>query len=142
MRRARGILLCHPLLRRALSPLERRRRWELDQLVFDTYGVHGDTYICGNEKLAAIKNGSLSVAATSTDDNTSVQFDSPLDGVVAELLWWFKANFVYSEHKRRSARLKKSLAKSLKAPSGSAPLRRGRDNPFLTKVDKIGRAHV
>ena len=102
---------------------------------FDTYGVHGDTYICGNEKLAAIKNGSLSVAATSTDDNTSVQFDSPLDGVVAELLRWFKANFVYSEHKRREARLKKTLAKSLKAPSGSAPLRRGRDNPFLIKVD-------
>lgn len=97
---------------------------------FDTYGVRGDMYICGNEKLSAIKTGTLCVAATDTDDNTSVQFDSPMDGVIAELLRWFKAHFVWTQYQRQKERLKKPLAKSLKAPSGSAPLRRGRDNPY------------
>ncbi|PIL32460.1 hypothetical protein GSI_05162 [Ganoderma sinense ZZ0214-1] len=102
---------------------------------FDTYGVRGDTYICGNEKLSAIKTGILTVSGTNTDDNTSVQFDSPLDGVITELLRWFKAHFVWTQYERRKERLKKTILQLRpQASLGAAPLRRGRDNPYPARA--------
>ena len=54
---------------------------------FDTYGVNDDTYVCGQVKLNAIENGKLLVSAGKT-----LKFNSPMDGVIADLLARFKAH--------------------------------------------------
>ncbi|PIL32477.1 hypothetical protein GSI_05180 [Ganoderma sinense ZZ0214-1] len=70
---------------------------------FDTYGVKGDTYICGNEKMAAIKSGTLVVAST---DSTFVEFDSPMDHLLTNFLRWFRANHIVTQYQHERRRLK------------------------------------
>ncbi|KAI1781793.1 hypothetical protein LXA43DRAFT_607339 [Ganoderma leucocontextum] len=96
---------------------------------FDTYGVKGDTYICGEKKLAAIKNGMLLAAATQTT-STFVKFNSPLDGIFEDLLKWFKAHHVVTEYELEEDQLTGvPPLGTLQASSGSAPPRKGRQNP-------------
>ncbi len=74
---------------------------------FDTYGVIGDTYVCGDKKLAAIESGKLSVVS-----NTTLEFGSPLDHLIKNFLTWFKANHVVSHYWKA----KREAAKELKRP--------------------------
>lgn len=69
---------------------------------FDTYGVKGNAYICGNEKLAAIKSGMLVVAAT---DSSLVEFDSPMDHLLTNFLRWFQGNHVVKQYEARRGNL-------------------------------------
>ncbi|KAI1788205.1 hypothetical protein LXA43DRAFT_1075889 [Ganoderma leucocontextum] len=101
---------------------------------FDTYGVQGDSYICGNEKLGAITTGMLVVAATSTASKL-VQFDGPFDGLIKDLLMWFKAYRVVSEYEKEQARLDSIRHLIPKALSASAPLQKGRRKP---RPDDLG----
>ena len=71
---------------------------------FDTYGVQDDAYICGNEKLIAMNTGRLGVSSTK-NARKYVEFEGPFDGVIKDLLTWFKAYRVVSEYEREQARL-------------------------------------
>ena len=67
---------------------------------FDTYGVSGDTYVCGQVKLSTIENGKLIVSAGKT-----LKFYSPIDGVLADLLSWFKAHHAVMMYEMNSDQL-------------------------------------
>ncbi|KAM5541530.1 hypothetical protein V8D89_004720 [Ganoderma adspersum] len=70
---------------------------------FDTYGVRGNNYVCGNEKMAAIKSGTLVVAAT---DSTFVEFDSPMDHLLTNFLQWFRGNHIVKQYEDQREKLK------------------------------------
>nr|VWO96516.1 Uncharacterized protein [Ganoderma boninense] len=102
---------------------------------FDTFGVKGDTYICGNEKMAAIKSGTLVVAAA---DSTFVEFDSPMDHLLTNFLRWFRGNHVVAQYQRERSKLKLRPAPEstlAQAPDDSAPMRQLRPDQDFAEFD-------
>ena len=95
---------------------------------FDTYGVKGDTYICGETKLTTIQNGTLTAVGTDTT-STFVKFNSPLDDIFADLLRWFKANHVVTLADLDDDELTGVSSLTLPSSSRSSIPRAGRPNP-------------
>ena len=99
---------------------------------FDTYGVQGDHYVCGDSKLSALTTGTLVVSASK---NTSkyVQFDGPFDGVIKDLLAWFKAHRVVKEYESEKARL--DLIRHL-IPQATAAAAAAADSPSTSGTQR------
>ena len=94
---------------------------------FDTFGFAGETsgYVCGQVKLNAIKTGELIVS-----EDETLKFNSPMDGLIADLLNMFKAHHAVVVHLRKRAKLKtlKEVAPGRSSSSSLAPLRSLRDS--------------
>ena len=67
---------------------------------FDVYDVRGDTYVCGQVKLNAIKRGELAI---SPDED--LKFESPMDNLLVTLLRLFKAHHTVNTYHRKRTKL-------------------------------------
>ena len=89
---------------------------------FDTCGFAGETsgYVRGQVKLNAIKTGELIVS-----EDETLKFNSPMDGLIADLLDMFKAHHAVVVHLRKRAKLKtlKEVAPGRSSSSSLIPLR-------------------
>lgn len=103
---------------------------------FDTYGVHRDTYVCGEKKLNAIKNGELLISPTE-----KLKFHSPMDDVIAELLMWFKAHHAVTMYDLKDEKLQVIPEASRDASSSNSVVsyraRRSRPTPKSQALEKI-----
>ncbi len=66
---------------------------------FDTYGVDGDVYVCGDKKAHTIKTGILAV-----NDRKILEFSSPMDDLLDEVLSWFRAHYSVADYSRKVAK--------------------------------------
>ena len=67
---------------------------------FDTYGVSGNSYVCGKVKLNSMETGRLTVSVGET-----LKFESPMDDLIADLLKLFKARYTIDTYDRNRAKL-------------------------------------
>ena len=80
---------------------------------FDTYGVSGDTYVCGQVKLNAIKHGELVV----TPDEL-LKFGSPMDNLLADLLNQLQAHHAVTIYEIKRNKLE-AIPEVVPEPSGT-----------------------
>ncbi|TFK79285.1 hypothetical protein K466DRAFT_668164 [Polyporus arcularius HHB13444] len=79
---------------------------------FDTYGVDGDVYVCGDKKAHTIKTGILVV-----NDRKILEFSSPMDELLSEVLSWFRAHYFVANYSRK---VEKPQPDSEEMPSDSS----------------------
>ncbi|KAI0704388.1 hypothetical protein C8T65DRAFT_578230 [Cerioporus squamosus] len=63
---------------------------------FDTYSVDGDVCVCGDKKANTIKTGTLAV-----NNRKILEFSSPMDDLLSEVLLWFQAHYFVSDYNRK-----------------------------------------
>ena len=82
---------------------------------FDVCGVRGDTYVCGQVKLNAIKYGELSVSP-----EEDLKFTSSMDNLLVTLLRLFKAHHTVITYHRKRTKLTTipELEVSIPEPTG------------------------
>ena len=74
---------------------------------FDTYGVDGSVYVCGDKKANTIKTGTLAV-----NDRKVLKFNSPMDDLLSEVLSWFRAHYLVVDYNRRVEKQPKEATQS------------------------------
>ncbi|CDO76863.1 hypothetical protein BN946_scf184402.g4 [Trametes cinnabarina] len=86
---------------------------------FDAYTLKHGEYVCGQMKEAAVKGGILQVGW-----NVPLEFDSPLDDALAQLLLLFKAHYKVIAYKRvqfETARMRPPSIAYKNPPTETAP---------------------